>query len=358
MIRATTMMIAVAIGLSGCTGAGDDAVRDHISVVGSSTVFPFTTAVAEQFVRRTPDAAAPVVESTGTGGGINLFCKGLGVRFPDVADASRRMKPDEFATCHRNGVDAIMEIQIGIDGVAFAEAVNGPKLRLTPADVFRALAAAPMHRRNTARTWHEVNSALPAVPITVYGPPATSGTRDALAELILARGCEAVMPEMARTRDTATQIFKQTCTRIRDDGAYVDAGENDNLIVQKLQANPQAVGIFGYSYLEANKDKLVGVPIDGIAPTYETIASGAYPGSRPLYLYVKALHLKAIPGLARFLDIYAESWGPDGPMIRRGLIAAPQGVRDASARIIRDRIPLDPAALGEAAAARGRPAGS
>ena len=322
-------------------GAG----REQISVVGSSTVYPFTTLVAEQFVAANPDVPAPVIESTGTGGGMSLFCKGLGGQFPDVADASRRMKASEYKTCAANGAGDLMEIQIGLDGVAFAEANNGPKLQLTPADIYRALAATPGGRPNTAKTWHDVNPALPAIDIQVYGPPSTSGTRDAVAELILARGCEQVMPQMTAIKDSKPDDFAKMCTKVRDDGPYIDAGENDNLIVQKLQANPTAIGIFGYSYLEENKDRLNGVPLNGIEPTYETIASGQYPGSRPLYLYVKKAHLRAIPNLRRFLVTYSQQWDPDGPLVRRGLIAATPAIRAQSVAIVRNQTLLDPKVL-------------
>ncbi|WP_375396241.1 substrate-binding domain-containing protein [uncultured Sphingomonas sp.] len=347
MFRTIALIALAAIPLAACTDqAGNDgATRDQISVVGSSTVFPFTTMVAEQFVAKTPGAKAPVIESTGTGGGMSLFCKGVGGQFPDIEDASRRMKAGEYAMCKTNGVTDIMEVQIGIDGIAFAEAASGPKLQLTPADVFKALAATPMNQKNQAKTWKDVNPALPATPIQVYGPPSTSGTRDALAELILAKGCEALMPAMVQMKASSPDGYKTICTRIRDDGVYIDAGENDNLIVQKLQANPNAVGIFGYSYLQENKGRLTGVPLNGIEPTYETISSGAYPGARPLYLYVKKAHLAAIPNLGAFLQVYAEAWAPDGPLVKRGLIAAPADIRAKSAAIIKDGTILDPAIL-------------
>ena len=347
MIRTIALLGATSLFLAACqdqaalAGAG----RDRISVVGSSTVYPFTTLVAEQFVAANPGVPAPVIESTGTGGGLNLFCKGLGGQYPDIADASRRIKASEYRTCAANGASDLLEIQIGLDGVAFAEANDGPKLQLTPVDLYKALAAEPGGQPNRAKTWHDVNPALPAIAIQVYGPPSTSGTRDAVAELILARGCEQMMPEMATTRETHPDDFAKTCTRVRDDGAYIDAGENDNLIVQKLQANPNAIGIFGYSYLEENKDRLNGVPLNGIEPTYETIASGRYPGSRPLFLYVKKAHLSAIPNLKAFLNAFTQAWAPDGPLVRRGLISAPAAARARSAAIVQRQILLDPKTL-------------
>ncbi|AIT06982.1 phosphate ABC transporter substrate-binding protein [Sphingomonas taxi] len=351
-VRTPGLLLTWALCLAGCqdqANGGGGGARDQITAVGSSTVYPFTTLVAETFVANQPDAKAPVIESTGTGAGMRLFCAGLGAAHPDIEDASRRMKRSEYAGCQANGVGPIMEVQIGIDGIAFAEARrpagNGPGMRLTPADLYRALAATPGGVRNAARLWRDVNPALPATPIQVYGPPATSGTRDALAELILTRGCEAIDPRARTLARTDPEAHKMLCTRVREDGVYVDAGENDNLIVQKLSANPDAIGVFGYSYLEQNAGTVDGVAIDGVTPSYATIAAGAYPGSRPLYLYVKIAHLKAIPGLKAFLQSYTRAWGPEGPLVRRGLIAAPPAVRARAAAVVAHETPLDPADL-------------
>jgi phosphate transport system substrate-binding protein len=337
-------LLAVAACEDQASGGGAGS-RDHITVVGSSTVYPFTTIVAEQFVNSAPGIKAPVIESTGTGPGMKLFCAGVGAGHPDIADASRRMKASEYAVCAANGVRDIIEIQIGLDGIAFAEAKNGPTMQLTPTDLYKALAAAPGGHPNTARTWADVNPALPATPIEVYGPPATSGTRDALTELILDKGCESVTPQAAAMKEGDKDDYAALCTRIREDGAYIDAGENDNLIVQKLQSNPNAIGIFGYSYLEENRDHVTGVPLNGIAPTYATIADNAYPGSRPLFLYVKKAHLGAIPGLPDFVKLYARLWQPGGPLTAKGLIAAPPAVRLQAAAIVANRTLLDPKAL-------------
>lgn len=323
-------------------GAG---ARDRITAVGSSTLYPFTTMVAEQYVASAPDAEAPVIESTGTGAGMKLFCDGIGPEHPDIEDASRRMKASEYATCARNGASQVLEVQVGIDGVAFARSRGGAAITLTVADLYRALAASPLGRANTAKTWADVDPRLPATPILVYGPPSTSGTRDALAELILTKGCEASDPAARRLANINPMRHTALCTRIREDGVYVDAGENDNLIVQKLQANPQAIGVFGYSYLEENRSVVDGVAIDGVAPTYAAIADGRYPGSRPLYVYVKKAHLSAIPGLRALLKIYAANWGVGGPLVRRGLIAAPADVQARSAAIVAHETPLDPAVL-------------
>jgi len=339
---------ALATVLGGCTDQADVGgmgSRDQIKVVGSSTVFPFTTVVAEQFVEKTPGAKSPVIESTGTGGGMKLFCAGIGAAHPDVEDASRRMKRSEYAACKANGVGDVLEVQVGLDGIAFAEAKDGPGMRLTIADLFRAMTATVDGKPNATRTWQDVNPALPPTPIQVYGPPATSGTRDAFAELILARGCEALRPDAAALKDKDADAFARTCTRIREDGAYIDAGENDNLIVQKLQSNANAIGIFGYSYLEENKDKLNGIAINGVAPTYQTISQNRYPGSRPLYLYVKKAHLGAIRGLREFIRLYAASWNPGGPLVAKGLIASPEAVRQVAAATVNGETPLDPRKL-------------
>ena len=344
LLPCAASMLALAACQDQANGGGAGS-RDHITVVGSSTVFPFSTIVAEQLVNATPGVKSPAIEATGTGAGMKLFCAGIGAAHPDIEDASRRMKASEYATCKANGVNAILEIHIGLDGVAFAESKSGPKLQLTAVDLYKALAATPMGQPNAAKTWKDVNPALPAIPIQIYGPPSTSGTRDALAELILARGCDAIDPSFAEGKEKNPAGYAKRCTAIREDGAYVDAGENDNLIVQKLQSNPNAIGIFGYSYLEENKDKLNGVPLNGVEPTYETIARGAYPGSRPLFLYVKKAHLTAIKGLREYLGLYAKAWDPSGPLVAKGLIAAPEDVRKLSAQIVKAETPLDPAQL-------------
>jgi phosphate transport system substrate-binding protein len=336
-----------ALSLIACRdqASGGGGSREEIRAVGSSTVYPFTTIAAERFLAAHPEAQPPVIESTGTGAGMKLFCAGVGAAHPDIANASRRMKAAEYAACQKNGVGPVLEIQIGIDGIAFAESRRGPKMALTPVDIYRALALNPGGRPNRFRTWREVNPRLPDVPIQIYGPPATSGTRDALVELILGPGCEAADPAARAMKARDEDAYKARCHRLREDGAFVDAGENDNLIVQKLAGNPDAIGVFGYSYLEENARSVAGVPLNGVAPTYETIASGAYPGARPLYLYVKRAHIAAVPGLRDFLAGYARLWDQDGPLVRRGLIAAPPAVQARSAATIRTLAPLDPAEL-------------
>lgn len=341
-MRSFTLIALSALALAACDR---QATRDQIKVVGSSTVYPFTTAVAEAFVNRSTQAKAPVIEQGGTGAGMKLFCGGIGVAHPDIVNASRRLKKSEYELCQKNGVTEIIEVQIGNDGIALAESNAGPKLSLTRKDIYLALAANPMGKPNTAKTWKDVNPSLPAIPIKVLGPPSTSGTRDAFAELILEPGCEEAYPEAEKLKESDKNAFDNACLLIRSDAAYVDSGENDNLIVQKLSTDPNALGIFGYSYLEENKQRLHGVPIDGVTPSYETIAGNTYPGARALYIYVKKQHLKAVPGLKEFLAQYAQMWAPDGPLVKRGLIASPQAARDAAAKALEMETPLDPASL-------------
>jgi phosphate transport system substrate-binding protein len=332
-----------ALALGGCQPQGG-AARDQIRIVGSSTVYPFTTAVAEQFARKNAGFKAPIVEATGTGAGMKLFCQGVGGRFPDVENASRRIKKSEYEDCLKNGVNGVVEVQIGIDGIALAESKAGGNMSLTPAEVYAALAANPFGKPQTARTWADVNPRLPAVPIRVYGPPPTSGTRDAFAELVLDKGC-ATDPATKALKSSDPDRFKAVCTRIREDGAYIESGENDNLIVQKLASNPDAVGIFGYGSLEENADQLRGIPLEGVVPSYESIASYRYPGARPLYIYVKQAHLNAVPGLKQFVAEFAAGWNPGGYLSRRGLIAAPDDIRARNAGIATSLPSLDPAGL-------------
>jgi phosphate transport system substrate-binding protein len=290
-------VVTAALALAACGGGAT--TRDQIKIVGSSTVYPFATKVAENFYNGRPDTKSPVIESTGTGAGMKLFCAGIGPQHPDIANASRRMKKSEYETCAKNGVGEVLEIPIGADGIALAESNGGAKLTLTRRDVYLALAANPGGKPNTTKLWSDVNPALPAIPIQVYGPPGTSGTRDALVELVLAPACEAISPEAKTFKDSDKDRYAELCTRLRDDGVYVDKGENDNLIVQNLSTNPNAIGVFGYSYLEENADRLHGVPLEGVVPSYATISNGTYPGSRPLYLYVKKRHLRAAQIIAR-----------------------------------------------------------
>jgi phosphate transport system substrate-binding protein len=327
-----TMRISIAAlcaaFLAAC-GGGGDATRNSVKVVGSSTVYPFAKLVAESFSRSHPDMGSPIIESTGTGGGISLFCGGVGADHPDIANASRRMKASEFETCRQNGVTEVTEIQVGLDGLAFASAQGGIRMNLSPEIVYRALAARPYGQEQTAQTWRDVDPSLPDLPILVYGPPSTSGTRDALKELVLIPGCDS-NAEMKSLKDRDEDRHEQLCTELRTDGKYVDQGEQDNLIVQKIEGNPNAVGVFGFSYLEENADKVQGLPMNGVDPTYENIATFKYPGARPLYIYVKNAHLDAIRGLREFVGEWAKSWGRDGPLTGIGLVANPHDVAGRS----------------------------
>jgi phosphate transport system substrate-binding protein len=258
---------------------------------------------------------------------MKLFCGGVGDQFPDMTNASRRIKKSELEACQKNGVNQVIEVPVGIDGLALIQAVGAPQqLQLTPEDVYKALAANPYGKPNTAKTWKDVNPALPAVAISVFGPPPTSGTRDSFAELILEKGCDA-NPEMKALKESDSDKHKDVCTKIREDGAYVEAGENDNLLVQRVSGNPNTVGILGYSFMEENADKVRGIPLNGIAPTAETIGSLKYPGARQVYVYAKGEHANVIQGMKEFLAEYARAWGAGGYLAQRGLIPSPADVQ-------------------------------
>lgn len=309
----SAMAVAVTVGIA--------EARDQIRIVGSSTVFPYTQAVAEEFGNIT-DFAAPVTESTGTGGGMQIFCGGVGVDHPDITGASRAMKQSEYELCVQNGVDSITEVQIGSDGLSIAHSVEGPEMNLTKAQIFQALAAeveidgevVP----NPYTRWNEIDPSLPDAEITVFGPPPTSGTRDAFVELIMVEGCAAfdVIQALEASRK------EEVCQRMRTDGPFIEAGENDNLIVQRLQADHNALGIFGYSFLYENQDTLKAVAVEGVKPTPETIADESYTVARPLFFYVKNAHRGVIPGLQEFVEEYVseEAMGPGGYLEERGLI--------------------------------------
>jgi phosphate transport system substrate-binding protein len=330
--------------LAACGGGAGEGTRDSVRAVGSSTVYPFAKVVAENFTRSNSEFASPIIESTGTGGGIELFCQGVGASTPDIANASRRMKASEYEKCKANGVTDVTEIQVGLDGIAFASKKGGIDMNLTPEIVYKALAANPYGKPQTAKTWQDVDPSLPAKPILVYGPPSTSGTRDALKELVLTAGCDADAG-MKALKDSDKDKHEQVCTEVRSDGAYVDQGEQDNLIVQKIESNPDAIGVFGYSYLEENLDQLDGLTMNGVEPTYDNIASFKYPGARPLFIYVKNAHLDAIRGLREFVGEWAKSWAKGGPLARIGLVAATPEVEAKSAKAAADFTPLSPTGL-------------
>jgi phosphate transport system substrate-binding protein len=335
--------LVASLTIAACSGS----TRTQIRIVGSSTVYPFTTAVAEQFKRAWPQYAAPIVESTGTGGGIKLLCAGVGQQFPDIANASRRIKRSEVDDCTKHGVKGLIEVQIGLDGLVLAQSRKANFPSVSERDVYMALAAEPFGRgKNTARTWADINPALPRIRIEVIGPPPTSGTRDSFNELYMIKGCESE-PAMQALKKSDETKFKTVCSRVREDGPFVEGGENDNLIVQKITANPNSLGVFGFSFLEENSDKVKDVPLNGIAATYDNISNFKYPASRPLFFYVKAQHVRAVRGMAEFLAEFTReaTWGPGGYLSRRGLVASPDDVRAKNAAIARDLTLLDVTAL-------------
>ena len=310
--------------------ANAQAARDYISIVGSSTVYPFSTVVAERFGRAT-DFSTPKIESTGSGGGFKLFCSGAGVQYPDITNSSRRVRQSEIDECARNGIAEVVEVKIGYDGIVLANVNGAPTYELTRRQIYLALAKDVPDATgsslvpNPHRNWGDIDAALPNIRIEVLGPPPTSGTRDAFVELVMLAGCEA-FPMIETLADDARDA---ACFTMREDGAFIEAGENDNLIVQKLEANPTALGIFGFSFLDQNQDKVQGSLIDGVAPEFDSIADGSYPVSRPLYSYVKKLHVGEIPGIEEFLaELTSEAaWGEFGYLSDRGLIPLPDTER-------------------------------
>jgi len=323
----------VAIAAFGCVAmAGAAEARDQIRIVGSSTVFPFASAVVENF-GKTTDYPTPVIESTGSGGGLKLFCAGVGVEHPDITNASRRIKSSEIERCNGNGVDKVTEVKIGYDGIVFANSKEGESIGLTREQIFLALAKEVPNAdgeivANPYTKWSEIDPALPNAEIEVLGPPPTSGTRDAFVELVMFEGAEGI-PAMAAIAEEDEDRFEGLAGAMREDGKFIEAGENDNLIVQKLEANPAAFGIFGYSFLEQNEDDIQAAAIDGVDATFDAIASGDYPVSRSLWFYVKNAHVGVIPGMKEYLDEFTsnDAWGPDGYLVDKGLIPMPEAER-------------------------------
>lgn len=301
--------------------------RDQINIVGSSTVYPFATVVAEKFGKSTA-FKTPKIESTGSGGGLKLFCSGVGVNTPDITNSSRKIKNGEVENCSKNGVGDVTEAKIGYDGIVLANSKATAPMELTRRDVFLALArevpdpsGAESFVTNPYTTWKEVNPALPDTKIEVLGPPPTSGTRDAFAELALEGGCK-TFAWIKAMKKKDKKMYKSYCHSVREDGHYIEAGENDNLIVQKLTANPSALGVFGFSFLDQNSDKVQGSVMDGVAPTFDAIADGRYPVSRPLYFYIKNAHLDVIPGIREFVAEFMsdKASGSDGYLTEKGMI--------------------------------------
>jgi phosphate transport system substrate-binding protein len=326
---ATTLTSAAIVVLS-VSSYGALVSRGHIDIVGSSTVYPFATVVAETYGKNT-GSKTPKIESTGSGGGMKLFCAGNGIATPDITNSSRRIKSSEYKKCQKNGVKDIVEVKIGFDGIAVANSKKSPVFNLTRRELFLALAKQTPSLKtgelvdNPYTKWSDINAKLPNTKIEVLGPPPTSGTRDAFVELALQGGCftyswikqikkDSKIAKKAGNKSLASQLkrkYKNICHSIREDGAYIEAGENDNLIVEKLKANPNALGVFGYSFLDQNSDVVQGAIIDGVKIDFEAIANGSYPISRPLYFYVKKSHVGKVPGIKEFIAEFTsdDAWG-------------------------------------------------
>ncbi len=324
-------LIGLALSLVSLSTVSNADERDYISIVGSSTVYPFASVVAERF-GTSSEYSTPIIESTGSGGGLKLFCAGIGVDHPDITNASRRIKQTEIDRCAENGIDDIVEIKFGYDGIVIANSTNAIQFELTLRDVFLALAKnvpSPDGEEkliaNPYTTWKDVNADLPDIPIRVLGPPPTSGTRDAFAELGLEAGCKTFKWIKAIKKSDKSQ-YKSICHGIREDGAWVEAGENDNLIVQKLNADPDSLGVFGFSFLDQNSDLVQGAVVDGVAPEFENIADGSYAISRSLYFYVKSVHIDLIPGIKEYISEFTSdrAWGDEGYLADKGMIPMPE----------------------------------
>ena len=324
----TSLAVAAVVTIAITTAAE---ARDQIRIVGSSTVFPFSTAVAERFGKST-QFKTPVVESTGSGGGLKLFCAGSGEGHPDITNASRRIKSSEVTLCAKNGVADIVEVKIGYDGIVLANSTKSDQMTLSLMHLFLALAKdVPLDGKlvaNPYHMWSDIDPSLPNTKIEVLGPPPTSGTRDAFVELAMEGGAKKI-PMLKAMRTTDKKKFKAIAHGLREDGVFVEAGENDNLIVQKLEANPAAFGILGFSFLDQNSDRLQGSKIAGVAPEFEAIADGDYPVSRSLFFYVKKAHVDMVPGVREFVAEFTSdrAWGDEGYLADKGLIPLPNAER-------------------------------
>ena len=345
--RSRRILCAVLTTIGGAVSSSSHAQagRDYIDITGSSTVFPFAIVVAENFGRRNPSFKTPKIEPTGSGGGIKAFCGGVGISYPDIANSSRRMTAGEVADCNANGVAEIIEVKIGYDGIVLANAKTSPHYQVTLRDVYLALAKDVPDPAGTQKLvpnpytrWSEINSSLPADEISVLGPPPTSGTRDAFNELVMEGGCKSFPWVAALPRDA----YLASCHMLRDDGHYIDAGEQDNLIVQKLTASPRQLGIFGYSFLEQNADKVQGAHINGVAPDFDSIVEGKYPVSRPLYFYVKKAHVERVPGIREYVAEFTSdaAVGEYGYLADSGLIPLDDGERKAVQTQAKDLVPF------------------
>jgi phosphate transport system substrate-binding protein len=344
-MKIATIAGACALATTGVLLAGQAEARDQIRIVGSSTVYPFTTTVAEQF-GKTSGMKTPVVESTGTGGGMKLFCAGVGENHPDATNASRAMKKNEYEDCQKNGVKEVVEIKIGFDGLTIAQSKQGTPIKLTLAQVFLAVAkevpgAEGKLVANPNKTWSDIDKSLPNTRIEILGPPPTSGTRDSFHELFMEKGAEQI-PALVALKKSDAKAFEKAWKSLREDGAYIEAGENDNVIVQKLEANRNAFGIFGFSFLDENSAKLRGVAVDGTEPTYENIAGGKYKGSRPLFVYIKKQHVGMVPGIDKFAAEYVsnKALGEDGYLAKKGLVTLPKAQLEPVRKSVTGMVPM------------------
>lgn len=342
-MKFTSFASAAALVIAGALVGTAAEARDQIQIVGSSTVFPFATAVAERFGQNTK-FKTPVVESTGSGGGMKLFCAGTGAETPDITNASRRIKKKEFDKCKANGVTPV-EVVVGFDGIVIANIKSAPQLKISRKQLFMALAKqVPVDGKlvdNPYKKWSDIDPSLPNAKIEVLGPPPTSGTRDAFSELVLEAGAKK-FPSLKAMRKENKKAFKKVAHAVREDGAYIEAGENDNLIVQKLEANPNALGIFGFSFLDQNADKVHGSVVEGIEPTFEAISSGDYPVSRSLFFYVKKEHVGVTPGIQEYLKEFTSegAWGDEGYLAEKGMIPLPAAKRKEVSKSANGLTPL------------------
>ena len=342
-MKLTTLLAAFA-----ALGSGAVIAQDQINIVGSSTVYPFSSYVAEEFGEIT-DFKAPKVESTGSGGGHKLFYAGVGLETPSITNSSRRMKSSELEENIKNGNKEIFEAKIGYDGIAIAQNSDNDAIDLTIEQLTLAVAEKVLKDGkmvpNPYKKWSEIDSSLPDREIKVLGPPTTSGTRDAFHELVLHEGAEALgYPDEADGKEDGKVKYQS----IRQDGAWVDSGENDNLIVQQLNNDKNAFGIFGYSFLIENSDKIAGAKVNGVSPTPDTIASGDYPVSRSLFFYVKKAHIGKVSGLEEFVDLFLteQMIGTDGVLKGIGLIPLPDADRELLRKNWADRKNLTSEDLG------------
>lgn len=347
MIKLKTALTTVALASSIAAVSTPAMARDTINIVGSSTVYPFATVVAERFGRNT-DFPTPKLESTGSGGGLKLFCEGVGTQHPDITNASRRMKISEFENCQANGVKEITEVRIGADGIVMANSKNAEKIDLTLEQVFLALAKEVPNPdggnelvANPYQNWSEIDSSLPDMEISVMGPPPTSGTRDAFVELAMEGGCKQ-FEMIAAMEDSNEDQFKTVCHSMREDGPFVEAGENDNLIVQRLAQDPDTLGIFGYSFLMENEGQIQAATINGVEPTPESISGDEYPVARSLWFYIKKAHVGVVPGIEEYVAEFTSegTWGDNGYLVDVGLIPLPREQRMATAKRVKDLEPM------------------